>query len=92
MKKNLLIISSLVSFLSLNLLIGKVTGETPFLKAEATEYSLSLDSKNAYVNGETSKEIKTRLGNTVRFSYEGASSVEGGHVILSEGGKIYNTD
>ena len=92
MKKNLLIISSLVSFLSLTLLVGKVSGETPFLKAEATEYSLSLDSKNAYVNGEVSKEIKTRLGNTVRFSYEGASSVEGGHVILSEGGKIYNTD
>lgn len=92
MKKNLLIISSLVSFLSLTLLIEKVTGETPFLKAEATEYSLSLDSNNAYVNGETSKEIKTRLGNTVRFSYEGASSVEGGHVVLSEGGKIYNID
>lgn len=70
----------------------KLLENPPFLKAEATEYSLSLDSKNAYVNGETSKEIKTRLGNTVRFSYEGASSVEGGHVILSEGGKIYNTD
>lgn len=92
MKKNLLIISSLASFLSLTLIIGKATGEAPFLKAEATEYALSLDSKNAYVNGETSKEIKTRLGNTVRFSYEGASSVEGGHVVLNEGGKIYNTD
>ena len=60
-----------------------------------TAYSITLNDGNKYTNGSSTKPIITDSKNyTVKFSYYNctATSANGGHVIINNGGTVKNSD
>ena len=61
-------------------------------ETSASEYSLNLNSSNAYSSG-TTKEISTDSGaSTVEFTYDSCSSLSEHHALINVGGSITNTE
>ncbi|MCR5505676.1 MAG: Ig-like domain-containing protein [Bacilli bacterium] len=63
-----------------------------FTKGDASEYTLTLDSSNAYVSG-SSQNITTDSGQyQVAFAYTSCINVASAHAKISDGGTILNSD
>lgn len=92
-KKNFLIASTCFLLLPLALSLTLIEkNSASILKTKATDFTLTLDSSNAYKANEETKEIKTSLGNSITFHYADALEATEAHVILNEGGYLANVD
>jgi len=95
MKAKNLILGTILGALSITgiayLTVNKVNPFHGIAEMEGSRYNLTLNSSNSYTSGSTkSITSNTGFGHTT-FSYANCSSTSEGHVFMSAGGKIKNT-
>ncbi|MCR5332464.1 MAG: Ig-like domain-containing protein [Bacilli bacterium] len=68
-------------------------GASGLLGGNTSDYTVTLDDSNAYVNNESMpKHVTTSSGSwEIYFNYTNASALSGGHVTLADGGTLVNT-